>query len=248
MNQLIYIDWSQAECAEFNAKNLQVNGSIAVISKVEPAFSGFKAYEVVSLAMKSHPHYQGYLFAHDDMAMNISALMELDLKKSWISDWIHMDSCRDLEYGWHNQSNGWWWDGEFGCAAIDVFLANNTVIASEMKQELGSKYKWCGEQSDFFYIPKSFKELYLRVMTPMAAAGIFLEIAIPTFWRVYIPPAKNIKLSLCSTFDLRIRDNTSHLFEYYELVCGADYPLYHPVKLSCKNNVAGMRKKMGLIA
>jgi hypothetical protein len=246
VNQLIYISWDEAECAEFNAKNLDVNGTIAVVSKLEPYASGYMAYEVVSLAMRSHPNYEGYLFAHDDMAMNISALMELDLKKTWMSDWIHRDSCRDLEYGWTNHTNGWWWDGEWGCTAIDKFLANNTAIANEMIQTLGSKYVWCGEQSDFFYLPNSFKKIFLRVMEPMAAFGIFLEIAVPTFWRVYVPPSKVLKLSLCSTFDLPVRLNTSTLFQYYENTCGDSYPLYHPVKLSCKNNVAGMRKKMGL--
>lgn len=246
VNQLIYLPWEEAECAEFNAKNLQVNGSISVISKLEKDAVGFFAYEVVTLAMKSHPNYEGYLFAHDDMAMNISALIDLDMKSAWMSYWIGAGSCRDLEQGWRNNTHGWWWDGQFGSPAIDAFLVNNTVIAAEMKNALGTNYKWCAEQSDFFYLPNSLKDTFVRVMTPMAASKIFLEIAVPTFWLVYVPPEKYVRVLLCSTFNIETRRNASTLYAHYEQKCGDKFPLFHPIKLSSKSNVAGMKKKMGL--
>jgi hypothetical protein len=41
---------------------------------------GYYAYTVVVDAMIKHPNYGRYLFAHDDMAMNVSKLMEIDRK------------------------------------------------------------------------------------------------------------------------------------------------------------------------
>lgn len=248
-NQLIFINWNDAEIANFTTNHLDVNGSISLVSKLEPHYPGFIAYEVVTLAMKSHPNYEGYLFAHDDMAMNITALIGLDLQSCWLSEWFSLNVCKNLDPLWNVTKNGWWWDSDYGTRAIDKMLANdnNTVIAREMKEVLGSNHHWCGEQSDFFYIPQTIRDVYIRVMGPFADAGIFLEIAVPTFIRVYVPPEKYIKVPLCTMFNGHIRLNNSHIFEYMEAHCGDKYPLYHPIKLSFKPNVAGMRKKMALL-
>lgn len=246
VNQLIFLDWSETEIAEFTTKNLRDSRKIAVAYKQESKPPGFYAYDVVSLAMKSHPHYEGYLFAHDDMAMNITALIDFDLSSSWQTEWE--SQCKDLDPFWNVTKNGWWWDGESGTRAIDKMLANssNTVIANEMKVALGSNHYWCGDQSDFFYITQKFRELYIRVMDPFADAGIFLEIAVPTFFRAYIPPDESIKVPLCTTFLDAIRLNNT-LYEFMETQCGDKYPLFHPIKLSSKPNVDRMRKKMALI-
>ena len=246
VEQVIFVPWTADEITTFTDKNLLGNLNITIVAKKDDSHaspSGYVAYEVVSAAMKSHPNVAGYLFVHDDMAMNVSALMKLDHKYVWQSDYIGEGRCRDLDAEWTNRSNGWWWDSEWGSDAIDKLLSNRTDIAAEMKMSLGSNHIWCGEQSDFFYIPRKYKDVYTRVMSAFYDHGIFLEIAVSTFIRSYIPSDQILRLPLCTFFSEEIRYD----FAYMEAECGDAFPLYHPVKLSSKLNVVGMRKKMALI-
>lgn len=243
LNQVIFVPWTVQEIGNFTERNLVGNGNVTIVSKIDDEASlGYMAYEVVTSAMKSHPDVAGYLFVHDDLAMNVSALMDLDHEKVWQSDYIGQLQCRDLDAGWKNKTNYWWWNSEWGTDAIDQMLLNHTDIATEMKKSLGSNHIWCGEQSDFFYIPQKYKDSYIRVMSAFAESIIFLEIAVPTFIRAYTPVDKILQLRLCTDFDIELRNNLA----YMERECGNNYPLYHPVKLSSRHNVIGMRKKMGL--
>jgi hypothetical protein len=245
LNQIIFVPWTVQEIGNFTERNHVGNGNVTIVSKIDPVEidTGYLAYEVVTSAMKSHPDVAGYLFVHDDLAMNVSALMDLDHEKVWQSDFIQREICRDLDEGWKNKTNYWWWDGEWGTDAIDQMLLNHTDIAAEMKESLGSNHIWCGEQSDFFYIPQKYKDSYIRVMSAFAESNIFLEIAVPTFIRAYIPRSKCSKVLTCTFFT----DEGRNDFAYMERECGDRYPLYHPVKLSSKLNVVGMKKKMALI-
>ena len=243
LNQIIFVPWTVQEIGNFTERNLVGNGNVTIVSKIDDEFSlGYIAYEVVTSAMKSHPDVAGYLFVHDDLAMNVSAMMDLDHEKVWQSDYIGEGQCRDLDEGWKNKTNDWWWDGEWGTDAIDQMLLNHTDIATEMKKSLGSNHIWCGEQSDFYYIPQKYKDSYIRVMSAFVKFQIFLEIAVPTFIRAYTPVGQILQLRLCTNFDIKVRNN----FSEKEAECGNKYPLYHPVKLSSRHNVIGMRKKMGL--
>ena len=245
LNQIIFVPWTVQEIGNFTERNLVGNGNVTIVSKIDPEEidTGYLAYEVVTSAMKSHPDVAGYLFVHDDLAMNVSALMDLDQKKVWRSDFIQREICRDLDEGWKNKTNYWWWNSEWGTDAIDQMLLNHTDIAAEMKESLGSNHIWCGEQSDFFYIPQKYKDSYIRVMSAFAESNIFLEIAVPTFIRAYIPRSKCSKVLTCTFFT----DEGRNDFAYMERECGDKYPLYHPVKLSSRLNVVGMKKKMALI-
>ena len=244
LNQIIFVPWTVQEIGNFAERNLIGNGNVTIVSKIDPEEidTGYLAYKVVTSAMKSHPDVAGYLFVHDDLAMNVSAMMDLDQKKVWQSDYFGEGQCRDLDEGWKNKTNGWWWNSEFGTDAIDQMLRNHTDIATEMKKSLGSNHVWCAEQSDFYYIPQKYKDSYIRVMSAFVKYQIFLEIAVPTFIRAYTPVGQILQLRLCTDFDDEVRNN----FSEKEVVCGNKYPLFHPVKLSSRHNVIGMRKKMGL--
>jgi hypothetical protein len=244
INQVIFVPWNVQEIRNFTERNLVGNLNVTMVSQIDDIDIGigYVAYEVVTTAMKSHPDVAGYLFVHDDMAMNVSALMDLDHEKVWQSDYIGKEQCRDLDAGWTNKTNEWWWDGEWGTSAIDLMLGNHTDIAAEMKESIGSNHVWCGEQSDFYYVPRKYKDSYIRVMSAFAKYQIFLEIAVPTFIRAYIPVDQVLQLRLCTNFDMSLRNN----FTNKEAECGNSYPLYHPVKLSSRHNVMGMKKKMGL--
>ena len=203
LNQIIFVPWTVQEIGNFTERNLVGNGNVTIVSKIDPEEidTGYLAYEVVTSAMKSHPDVAGYLFVHDDLAMNVSAMMDLDHEKVWQSDYIGEGQCRDLDEGWKNKTNDWWWDGEWGTDAIDQMLLNHTDIATEMKKSLGSNHIWCGEQSDFYYIPQKYKDSYIRVMSAFVKFQIFLEIAVPTFIRAYTPVGQILQLRLCTDFD-----------------------------------------------
>jgi hypothetical protein len=77
-NQLIYVPWSEDQILKAKAP-LWGHPSAQLISTIDDT-PGYYAYTVVVDAMIKHPTYGRYLFALDDMAMNVSALMEIDRK------------------------------------------------------------------------------------------------------------------------------------------------------------------------
>ena len=243
-NQMIFLPWTEKEASSFQAHETSTLPNVKIISyQDDTTMNGFLAYKVVLIAMKSFPDARGYLFSHDDVAMNVSRLVGLDDKSFWFSSWLppNIDSCRNLDKDWEKRTNAWWWDSPFGTPAIDTLLGNYTDIAASMQRCFGSVHHWCGEQSDFFYVPQTLKDQFVRVLGAFGDHGILLEIAIPSFYRCFVPPANLEKLRTCSFFDGR-RGN----FTYMEQNCVDDFPLFHPVKLSLPGNEQGMRRKMDL--
>jgi hypothetical protein len=249
VKQVIFIPWNETEVLNFTEKNnLLGHKNLAFVSKIENETTGYVAYEVVTTVMKSHPDAVGYLFAHDDMAMNVSALMKLDQECVWQSQecqWMSHNQwktgCRDLDVGWTSTEPDWWWARPWGKPALNKLLGNHADIAAEMNASLGSNHIWCSEQSDFFYIPHLYKDTYIRVLGAFAKHEVFLEIAIPTFIKSYIPANKVLLLPLCTFWN-----DSRHNIKSMEDLCGDNFPLYHPVKLSKKENVIAMVKKMAL--
>ena len=243
-NQMIFLPWTEKEASSFQAHNTSTLPKVNIVSyRDDIVDSGYLAYQVAVIAMKRFPNATGYLFSHDDVAMNVSRLIDLDDKSFWYSSWLphRTDSCRDLDAGWKNQTNNWWWDSAYGTPAIDNLLGNHTDIATSMQRCFGSVHHWCGEQSDFFYVPQLFRSEFVRVVGAFGDHKIFLEVAIPSFYRCFVPPQKLEKVLTCSTFQ-EMRNN----FTFMEDNCGENYPIFHPVKLSYPGNELGMRRKMGL--
>lgn len=243
-NQMIFLPYTEMEASSFQTHYISALPNITVVSHLDDIDQlGFFAYQAAVIAMKRFPHATGYLFSHDDVAMNVSRLMELDDKAFWYSSWLKpdTDSCRDLDANWKNQTNFWWWDTPYGTSAIDNLLSNHTDIAASMKKCFGSVHHWCGEQSDFFYVPQIFRSEFVRVLGAFGDHRIFLEIAIPSFYRCFVPQTHLVELRLCSHFD-----ETRNNITFTEENCGESYPLYHPVKLSYPGSELGMRRKMNL--
>lgn len=124
--------------------------------------NGFFAYDALTTAMISYPHFAGYLYVHDDMALNVSNLMGLDMNNLWV---IAESQClSDLD--WVNKQNDWpRWNTKWGLENIQNFLRGRTDLAMELKECLGSEKTWCSGQSDFYYVPQSLKDSTLRVLT-----------------------------------------------------------------------------------
>jgi hypothetical protein len=83
-NQMIYVPWNAEQIS--HAKGFLLGHTTAqFISRLNDT-EGYYAYTVAVDAMIKYPNYGRYLFAHDDMAMNMSKLMEIDRKLSVFAD------------------------------------------------------------------------------------------------------------------------------------------------------------------
>ena len=180
-NQLIIVQWTQEQINKYRQIYGLSDSQYRITTVREKSNeSGFFAYEALTTAMISYPQFSGYLYAHDDMAMNVSKLMELDMDSMWVTG---ESKCVQLD-----KKDDWvWWYTEWGTKKIQKFLASRTDLAMELKECFGSEKVWCHGQSDFFYVPWSLKDLTLRVLTAYRAYDIFLENALPTFHNRYGP-------------------------------------------------------------
>ena len=240
-NQLIVVQWTQARINKYR-QIYGLSDSDYRITTVQEKRNecGFFAYEALTTAMISYPQFSGYLYAHDDMAMNVSKLMELDMDSLWVTK--NSQCVNNID--WVNKKNDWvWWDTKWGTKNIQKFLDSRTDLAMELKECFGSEKTWCFGQSDFFYVPRSLKDLTLRVLTAYRAYDIFLEIAMPTFFHCYVPKNRTIELPLCSVWGKK-RNIFPILFESCK---NRDVTLFHPVKLTSDVNIAGMVETMSLV-
>ena len=240
-NQLIVVQWSQEQINKYRQIYGLSDSDYRITTVYEkPDESGFFAYDALTTAMISYPQFSGYLYAHDDMAMNVSKLMELDMDSMWVTA---SSQCLN-NIDWVNKKNDWtWWNTVWGTKNIQNFLDSRTDLAMELKECFGSEKTWCYGQSDFFYVPRSLKDLTLRVLTAYRAYDIFLEIALPTFHHCYVPNNRTVELSLCTAWGKK-RNIYPILYENCK---NRDFTLFHPIKLTSDENIAGMVKTMGLV-
>ena len=240
-NQLIVVQWTQAEINNYkDVYGLSDSEYRISLIPEKSTENGFFAYEALTTAMISYPHFAGYLYIHDDMALNVSKLMDLDMNNLWVT----AGSQCFPNLNWVNKTNGWcWWNSKFGLENIQNFLSDRTDLAMEQKECLGSEKTWCSGQSDFFYVPQSLKDSTLRVLTAYRAYDIFIEIALPTFHNSYVPKNRTTELTLCTTWG-SFRNNYTFLYDNCK---NRGYSLFHPVKLTSAENIVGMVETMSLV-
>ena len=251
VNQIIFLPWSHEEIISFGLKNTAANANITIISHKD-RFDGYHAYEVVPIAMKLFPNAAGYLYSHDDVAFNVSTLIESNSSSFWYTKHFSAvkSSCGDMKDNWSRKKAecGWWFSSPFGMDSMYALLSNQSDAARNvvtgMKSCLASTRHWAIEQSDFFYIPRTYKDIAIEVLSILADHSVFVEIAVPTFYFCFVSPSDLVPLDLCTRFEQPIRTNVTNL----EAACGAGFPIYHPIKLSAVSNSAWVRKKMSLSA
>ena len=251
VNQVIFLPWSLEEINSFEVKNTTANANITIISHTD-RFDGYHAYEVVPIAMKLFPNAAGYLYSHDDVALNVSTLIESNSSSFWYTKYFTAiaSTCGDMKHDWSRKKKecGWWFSSPFGMDAMYALLSNQSDTARNvvtgMKSCLTSNRLWSIEQSDFFYVPRAYKDIANEVLSVFADHAIFVEIAVPTFYGCFVSPSDLVPLNLCTNFEQSIRINATNL----DAACGAGFPIYHPIKLSTASHPAWMRKKMSLTA
>jgi len=222
------------------------NAGIKIISCLDDK-NGYWAYKSIITAFGLYPHYDGYLYTHDDMALNITKLMSLDLQSYWITDYNPGDTYNtiwpnDFDSVWNLRNNTWFWlNLEVGIDAMQKALRKYPSFRQSLIRCTGHERRWFAGQSDFLYVPQHQKSVYIDIMRKLAEAKVFLEIAVPTFIACFAP--KNIveKIVLC-TFWGDMRGNVSHM----DINCPPSSSAYHPVKLSGQGNFKFMIRKTGL--
>lgn len=258
MNQVIVLPWNSSQLLHLRDFIKDNRTQILPCRNSLEVPIGVLAYEDVLSAMILYPNFEGYLFAHDDMAMNISTLMDFDLNSAWFikNDGKEIDTTwkirkngmniiyrlNKLVTSWEVKIKDWpWWNTIYGTTAIDNVISSEENIARALRKCVGSEHKWFIGQADFFYIPKGLKNLFLSIMSKFGRHKVFLEIGIPTFAKCFVPSHLNVNVELCTFFDDRRGD-----YAAMRMSCGDRYPLFHPLKPSNKTSFNGMKSKMNL--
>ena len=141
-------------------------------------WKGYFAYESLIHAIKnadSNEKVDGYLFFHDDVLWNTE---KLDFHNN-ISAITRFQSA---QYGADVSINHYWpwWNSQWGLQAMKSFQIDYGCSIKE-----SSYYRsW----SDFYFISNKDKDKFVNVGSVMRKHEIFLEIAVPTIFWLFIKP------------------------------------------------------------
>lgn len=223
------------------------NAGVELVSCLDKDELGHFAYSSILVAMALHPHYEGYLYTHDDMALSITKLMGLDLKSYWITDYNPSDayntiSPTNLDSIWNMRNHTWgWFNRNVGIDAMQSAIDKNPSLRQSLVRCTGTERRWFYGQSDFLFVPQHQKTIYMDIMGKLADAKVFLEIALPTFIACFTPKNLVEKIVLCNFWDSN-RGNVS----YMNTNCPPSTSAYHPVKLSGRDSLQFMIRKTGI--
>jgi hypothetical protein len=186
--------------------------------------NGVFAYRSSIKFLRKFPHYDGYLFAHDDMLFKLGALELLDKSAIWVGGSYF--NATILNWSDPNVKKGWWFDFPgIGLQAMDDTLRRFPEIGDELKKCYGSEHTWNIGKGDFYYIPRSAAPLFISVCEKFSKSNLFLEIAVPTFTKCFARNFKVESISLCDAVG-ELGGNVRLI----EKKCQTN--LIHPVKLS----------------
>lgn len=191
---------------------------------------GCLAYNATLDAMRKYPDFNGYLFAHDDIAINISNLITYDKSKVWLASTVY-SSIPVLD---ESANATWWFRTVYGIHAIKLLYQSHYGIKQRMESCIDQNltFHTSTGMSDVFYIPKQSKSLFLNIADHFLNSSLFLEIAIPTFGYYFVN-------EYCNTMRHWSTAEKSHNWRDMEFV--------HPVKISNSvENEHYIREKMSL--
>lgn len=190
---------------------------------------GSVAYASV-LNIMANPLYdfRGYLFMHDDLAVNVEKLMSLNKSVTWIAPTPHSApwtaSISEIEWKYRNTS-WWWFNVPVGIEAMEKAL-QDPYIDSTIRACLGSNHTWYIGKGDFFYIPREYKESFQRVASVFSRSKLFLEIAIPTYAKCFARSV--VELKFC---DILINHELTLNLTMVQQLCQR-HDVFHPIKIS----------------
>lgn len=209
--------------------------------------NGFMNYKILYYAISQLKEYDGYLFLHDDMGININKILNLDRNKIWQETWTGYFGTTPSRTAftsvtWANKGHGMdypWFDTKWGISAIDNLLNDNEQVKSILKtcsMNNTEAYDLHVCESDFVYFPKSVAQ-ELKIYTKLFADyQVFLEIAVPTIIQCFLPHVGIIYLPLCTSWDDRYN------YQKYEENCKNEEVIFHPLKFSRPGGMELMQK------
>lgn len=213
-----------------------------ISSEGVPVFNkyGCIAYNSSIYAMKEFPNYAGYLFAHDDIAMDITNLMGYDKSKLWIGPSNYQTISQE---SWDDPEKAtWWFKKYYGIRAIKQLYESNENIQQTMESCVGRNLTfYASPKSDIFYIPQQLRSMFLDIASQFAESSLFLEIAMPTFGFCFVRNESRSILPYCNP---NRTWNVSQISNY----C-ANTTVVHPIKLMhSAEHEFYVRQKMNLQA
>jgi hypothetical protein len=229
----------------YDSKTLQlakekVENTVDLISCKDIDDAGYFAYTSIIIGIDKHPQYDGYLYAHDDMAMNVSNLILLDINSFWGTFSEKEFGSSILDDTWGHRNHSWpWWNSHYGIDAMQNTINSYPTICQSLKRCTGTTRRWFKGPSDFLYVPKQYALLYMDIMGKFQSKNVFLEIAVPTFMQCFVPKNLVENIALCQFWDHH-RNNVSHM----RVGCDPLSSAFHPVKISSHNALEFMVDKM----
>jgi hypothetical protein len=241
-NQIIFAPINEKKLVHLKKKLAHKLNALDIISSLDDP-RGLFAYKSALTSMIAYPNFDGYLFAHDDIVMNVSMLSSLNRTSVWFSKRLDL-RIEDFRGSWHHRNHSeWHWLNEpWGLDAMNEIVIHEMDVVKELRKCMGSEYKWArdGATSDFFFIPQNMRQLFVRTLGTYGKYNLFLEIAIPMFEKCYVPPSMIVSLPICILYHRR--NNLSVI----EFDCQEGYGLFHPIKLSSPDAIRITMLKMSL--
>eukprot|EP01036_Dinobryon_divergens_P036939 gene36939-48196_t len=187
---------------------------------------GTLAYRAVLDAINRFPDFGGYLFKHDDIQINVTAMSSWNTSSIWASRGYN----EQIKNFTHPQDGvDWWWPHpRAGLRAVMNSLQGSKKFADKLVSCTGRNDTWpvYGGTADFFYLPSTAVSTFLKVAGYLSFHELFLEVAIPTYVRCFRGNVTLLELQFCSGMPRNIGSIT-----FARNSCpGA--PVLHPMKLS----------------
>jgi hypothetical protein len=164
--KILYIGPISSQLVVRTAREVH-NIPVAITRQPLLSMPGVLVYETWAKVTEAYPGHVGYIFMHDDMAIQASVLRTLNRSQVWTTDDVicaHVDDW-DIRNG---TKHPWYWmDLDVGLDAMDAMLKHENFRKVLETCTGGDVHHWCTGQSDFLYIPAAAVWSFQNVMAMM---------------------------------------------------------------------------------
>ena len=221
-------------------------------------YKGYYGYLVAAHAMKLLPNFDGYLFVQDDVVFDFSRIVKLNLESVWITfgstyylDMFEFDESSDR---WRKRDSNdslvggeGWLPTNHGIPAILRAISKDEYISTTLKNcSNGRSGLLHHGLSDIFYIPQNLRTLFIHVATKFDTEKLFVEYAVPTFLKCFVPSETSFQYLEVCTYNEDHVPQTEKIQRMME--CDPSlFDYYHPIKLSLLVGLQFMINRSGLL-
>eukprot|EP01035_Chromulina_nebulosa_P027652 gene27652-36396_t len=234
------------------------SNDVNIRSSMSFDYKGYFGHLVAARAMKLLPNFDGYLFVQDDVVFDFSKIAKLNLESVWAAygttyylDMYEFDvkSDRWRKLGSSDSLTGGqgWLSTNYGIPAITRTMSKDSYIATTLRNCSGGRSGLLHHGlSDTFYIPKKLRSLFIDVVTKFGREKLFVEYAVPTFWKCFVPSETTFQPLTVCTYN---EDHVPHSEKILRMMkCDpSSFNYYHPIKLSLQMGLKFMVNRSGLL-